>query len=103
MKKARTIKLCFRWRDERRDWTTLEHCTLSEARGLVQSALQSADGLYTEADICIESVYTETISRVAAEMEVASVTDFPGRDHEVGNLNMRPRRSSLPAGDYAGE
>jgi hypothetical protein len=79
MEKARTIKLCFRRRDDRRDWTTLEHCTLGEARGLVQSALQSADGLYTEADICIESVYTETIPRAVAEVELASVIDSLGR------------------------
>jgi hypothetical protein len=78
MEKARTIKLCFRRQDERRDWKTLENCTLGQARGVVQSALQSADGLYTEADICIGSVYTETISRAAAEMELASVTAFRG-------------------------
>jgi hypothetical protein len=81
MEKARTIKLCFHRRDESREWTTLEHCTLGEARGLVLSALQSADGLYTEADICIESVYTETIPGSAAEIELASVTESPGLGH----------------------
>jgi hypothetical protein len=72
MEKARSIKLCFRRRDERRDWKTLENCTLGQARGLVRTALQSADGLYTEADICIDSVYTETIPRTAVEVELAS-------------------------------
>jgi hypothetical protein len=59
--KTRTIKLCFRRRDARQDWTRLENCTLGQARGLARSALLSADGLYTEVEICIESVYTETI------------------------------------------
>jgi hypothetical protein len=95
MEKARTIKLCFR-RDERQDWTTLEHCTLGEARGLVRSALQSADGFYTEADICIESVYTETIPRSVAEVELAFVTDSPGRGHGASDLSVRPTRSLLP-------
>ncbi len=81
MEKARTIKLCFRRRDERRDWKTLENCTLSQARLLVQSALQSAGGLYTEADICIDSVYTETIPRAMAELELASVTESSGTLH----------------------
>jgi hypothetical protein len=78
MEKARTIKLCFHRRDERRDWKTLENCTLGQARGLVRSALQSTGGLYTEADICIESVYTETIPRAVAEVELVSVTVSPG-------------------------
>jgi hypothetical protein len=78
MEKARIIKLCFHRRDERRDWTTVELCTLGEARYLVRSALQRADGLYTEADICIESGYTETIPRAVAEVELASMTDSPG-------------------------
>jgi hypothetical protein len=83
MEKPRTIKLCFRRRDEKRDWTTVEHCTLGEARGLVRSTLQNADVLYTEADICIEGVYTETIPRAVAEAELASVTDSPGRVMEL--------------------
>ena len=71
MEKARTIKLCFRRRDGRRDWKTLENCTLSQARGLVRRALlQGGDGLYTEADICIESVYTETIPSAVLEVGV---------------------------------
>ena len=78
MEKARTIKLCFRRRDERLDWTTLENCTLGQARGLVRSALQSADGLYTEADVCIENVYTETIPSAPAEVDLASVTESRG-------------------------
>lgn len=78
MEKARTIKLCFRRRDERRDWKTLENCTLSQARELVRSALQSTGGLYTEADISIERVYTETIPRAVAEVELASVAESPG-------------------------
>jgi hypothetical protein len=78
MEKARTIKLCFHRRDERRDWKTLENCTLGQARGLVRSALQSTGGLYTEADICIESVYTETIPGAVAEVELVSVTVSPG-------------------------
>jgi len=78
MEKARTIKLCFHRRDERRDWKTLENCTLGQARGLVRSALQSADGLYTEAEIRIENVYTETIPGAAAEVELASVTASSG-------------------------
>jgi len=77
MEKARTFKLCFRRRDERQDWKTLENCTLGEARDLVRSALQNADGLYLEADICIESVYTETIPRAAAEEELASLAASP--------------------------
>jgi hypothetical protein len=79
MEKPRTINLCFRRRDEGRDWKTLENCTLGQARGLVQSALQSTGGLYTEADICIESVYTETIPRTVPEFELASVTGLPRR------------------------
>jgi hypothetical protein len=63
MEKLRTIKLCFRRQDERRDWKTLENCTLGQARDVVRSILQTAGGLYTEADICIEGVYTETIPR----------------------------------------
>jgi hypothetical protein len=81
MEKARTIKLCFRRRDGRPDWTTVEHCTLGEARDLVLSTLQSADGRYTEADICIESVYTETIPRAVVEAELVSVTDSPEHGH----------------------
>jgi len=73
MEKPRTIKLCFRRRDERQDWKTLENCTLGQARRLVQCTLQSTDGFYTEADICIESVYTETIPRAVAEVELASL------------------------------
>jgi hypothetical protein len=73
MERARTFKLCFRRRDGRQDWKTLESCTLGEARDLVRSALLSADGLYLEADICIESVYTETIPKAVAEAELASL------------------------------
>jgi hypothetical protein len=83
MEKARTIKLCFHRRDERRDWKTLENCTLGQARGLVRSALQSTGGLYTEADICIESVYTETIPWLVAALELASVTDSPARSEQA--------------------
>ena len=72
METPRIIKLCFHRADGRRDWTKLEQCTLREARVLVCRALQSADGVYTEADICIENVYTETIPRAAAEVELAS-------------------------------
>ena len=50
----------------------MDQCTLSEARVLVCHALQIADGVYTEADICIENAYTETIPRAAAERELAS-------------------------------
>ena len=104
MERARTIKLCFRRRDERQDWTALENCTLDQARRLVQSALQSADGIYTEADICIESIYTETISRAAAEMELPAVTDFPGLAHGTGNSTVDPTRRLLrPVCSYVGE
>jgi hypothetical protein len=72
MEKARTIKLCFHRRDEGRYWETLENCTLGQARGLARRALLSADGLYTEAEICIENVYTETIPLAEAEVELAS-------------------------------
>ena len=78
MEKARTVKLCFRRQDGRRDWTTVEHCTLGEARRRVQSSFERADRLYTEADICIESVYTETIPCVVADVELASLTDSSG-------------------------
>jgi hypothetical protein len=78
MEKARTIKLCFHRQDEKRDWKTLENCTLGQARDVVQSALRSADGLYMEADICVGSVYTETISRAAAEMAQVSMAGVPG-------------------------
>jgi hypothetical protein len=78
MEKARTIKLCFRRRDERQYSTTLENCTLGQARGLVRRALQSAEGFYTEAEICIEGVYTETIPKGVAELELASVTESSG-------------------------
>jgi hypothetical protein len=78
MEKARTIKLCFRRRDDRQDWKTLENCTLSQARELVRNALQTTDGLYTETDIHIENVYTETIPRAAAGVEVASLAASSG-------------------------
>ena len=78
MEKTRTIKLCFRRRDEGREWKTLENCTLGQARGLVRSALQDAGGLYTEADICIENVYTETIPSAMSEVELASAAGSPG-------------------------
>lgn len=69
MEKARTIKLCFVQRDGRRCWTTLEHCTPGVARLLVHRSLQDANGLYTEAEICIGGAYTEMIPRAAAEVE----------------------------------
>ena len=78
MEKARTIKLCFRRRDEKRDWTTLENCTLGQARSLVRNALQSADGHYTEAEICIGRAYTETIPWDMSEVELAAVGSSPG-------------------------
>jgi hypothetical protein len=91
VEKARTIKLCFRREDEIRDWTTLEHGTLGEARALVQSTLQNADGLYTEADICIEGLYTERIPRAMAELDLACVSD-----HRASNSGRHPSRSLLP-------
>jgi hypothetical protein len=69
MEKARTIKLCFVRGDGRRYWTTLEHCTLGEARLLVHRSLRDANGLYTEGEISIGGAYTETIPRSAAEVE----------------------------------
>jgi hypothetical protein len=72
MEKPRTIKLSFRRPDGRLDSTQFENCTLSEARILVCRALRNAGGAYDEADICIENVYTETIPRAAAELELAS-------------------------------
>jgi hypothetical protein len=78
MEKARTIKVCFRRRDEGWDWKTLESCTLGQARGLVRSALQSAEGFYTQADICVERVYTETIPMAEAQVEFASVNQSSG-------------------------
>jgi len=68
----RTIKLCFHRPDGRRDSTELEQCTLSEARVMVCRALRNAGGAYAEADICIDNVYTETIPRAAAEVELVS-------------------------------
>jgi cell wall assembly regulator SMI1 len=73
MEMPRTIKLSFLRHDGRRDGTELENCTLSEARVLVSRALRNADGAYTEANICIGTVYTETVSRAAAQLEFASV------------------------------
>ena len=70
MEKARTIRLCFVRDDGKRYWTTLEHCTLGEARLLVHHSLEDANGLYTEGEICIGGAYTETIPRAAAEAEV---------------------------------
>ena len=75
MEKARTIKICFRRWDQGRHWKTLENCTLGQARDLVRSSLQNAEGLYTEADICIESVYTERIPRAEAEVKSACAID----------------------------
>ena len=72
MEKPRAIKLCFLRQDGGREWKELEHCTLSEARVLVWRALQSAGGVYTEAEICIEHAYTEMIPKAAAEAELAS-------------------------------
>jgi hypothetical protein len=92
MEKARTIELCFRRRDEGRDWKTLENCTLGQARSLVRSALQSAGGLYTEADICIERVYTETIPRAEAEVEFASVShssELPALGEQFFKVQIR--------------
>ena len=66
MEKARTIQVCFLRSDRGRDWKVLEACRLSDARALVIFALQNASGLYTEADICIENSYTETIPRATA-------------------------------------
>jgi hypothetical protein len=79
MERARTIKLCFVRGDGRRYSTTLEHCTLGEARLLVHRSLQNANGLYTEGEICIGGAYTETISRAAAEVEfiTADVESHP--------------------------
>jgi hypothetical protein len=72
MEKPRAIKLCFLRQDGRREWKELEHCTLSEARVLVCGALQSAGGVYTEAEICIEDAYTEMIPKAAASVELES-------------------------------
>ena len=72
MEKPRAIKLCFLRQDGGREWTELENCTLSEARVLVCRALQSAGGVYTEAEISIENAYTETIPKAAAEAELES-------------------------------
>jgi hypothetical protein len=72
MEKPRTIKLCFHRPDGRRDSTELEQCTLSEARFMVCRVLRNAGGAYTEADICLENVYTETIPRAVAEEELVS-------------------------------
>jgi hypothetical protein len=69
MEKERTIKLCFVRGDGKRYWTTLQHCTLGEARLLVHLSLRDANGLYTEAEISIGGAYTETIPRAAAELE----------------------------------
>ena len=80
MQKPRTIKLCFLRQNGQRDWTTLEHCTLGEARLLVHRSLQNANGLYTEAEICIGGAYTETIPSAAAEVEFMSVIAEPELD-----------------------
>ncbi|MGD0297560.1 MAG: hypothetical protein ABSE86_10615 [Bryobacteraceae bacterium] len=72
MEKPRTIKLSFLRHDGGRDGTELENCTLSEARVLVCRALRNADGVYTGADICIGSAYTETIPITAAQLQLAS-------------------------------
>ena len=67
MEKARRSKSVSSDLIKSRDWTVLEACKLSDARALVIRALQSANGLYTEADICIENAYTETIPRATAD------------------------------------
>jgi hypothetical protein len=85
MEKARTIKLCFVRGDGRRYWTTLEHCALGEARFLVHRSLEGANGLYTEAEICIGGAYTETIPRAAAEVEFTTV---------LADMESLPRSSS---------
>jgi hypothetical protein len=71
MEKPRAINLCLLRQDGSREWTELEHCTLSEARVLACRALQSG-GVYTEAEICIENAYTEVIPKAAAEAESES-------------------------------
>ena len=59
MQKPRAIMVCFLRQNGQRDSTTLEHYTLGEARDLVCRALRSPGVPYTEADICIGSVYTK--------------------------------------------
>jgi hypothetical protein len=78
MQKPRAIMVCFLRQNGQRDSTTLEPCTLGEARDLVCRALRSPGVPYTEADICIGSVYTETISRAAAEGQVEFVSALIG-------------------------
>jgi hypothetical protein len=87
MEKARTIELRFLRQGGGWDCTTLEQCTLDDARALVYRALQGAGGLYTEADICIGSVYTERIPRPAVDGELVPL---------LGGLGVEPLCEERP-------
>ena len=63
MENQGTITLSYLRPDGKRERTKLENHSVVEARIVAQWTLQVAHGLYTEAEICTDSGWSETVQK----------------------------------------